>query len=54
MSLKKFLGFSEDIVTYLSPYDFYKQECLAGSQDSKLVKIKCSKGYTAFDADMYD
>ena len=25
MTLKKFLGFKEDIVTYLTPYDFYKK-----------------------------
>ncbi len=24
MSFKKFLGFKESILTYLSPYDFYK------------------------------
>jgi len=30
LSLRKFLGYSEDIITYLSPYDFYKKECFAG------------------------
>jgi hypothetical protein len=25
MTLKKFLGFDDNIVTYLSPYDFYKK-----------------------------
>jgi hypothetical protein len=25
ISFKKFLGFSEDMLTYLTPYDFYKK-----------------------------
>lgn len=54
MSFKKFLGFPENIATYLTPYDFYKPECMTGCDNSKIVKIKCSKGYTAFTAAEYD
>lgn len=54
MSFKKFLGFPENITTYLTPYDFYKPECMTGCDNSKIVKIKCNKGYTAFTAAEYD
>ena len=38
----------------LTPYDFYKEKCLAGCQDSKNIKVKCNKGYTVIDAKGYD
>lgn len=54
MTIKKFLGYPENVKTYLSPYDFYKKECVAGCQDTKKVKIKCAKGFTPFSAADYD
>jgi hypothetical protein len=54
MNFKKFLGFKDNIVTYLTPYDFYKKECMTGCDNSNIVKIKCSKGYTSFTAAEYD
>lgn len=42
------------MVTYLSPYDFYKKEGMTGCQKNHIVKIKCNKGYTEFTADVYD
>lgn len=54
MSFKKFLGFDDNIATYLSPYDFYKKEGMKGCEKSTTVKIKCSKGYTDFTPEVYD
>ena len=51
MTLKKFLGFPEETVTYLTPYDFYKKEGMTGCEKSTTVKIKCSKGDTPFTAE---
>ena len=51
MTLKKFLGFPEETVTYLTPYDFYKKEGMTGCEKSTTVKIKCSRGYSPFTAE---
>lgn len=49
-TLKKFLGFKDHVKTYLTPYDFYKDEPITGCQNSKQVKIKCVNGYNAITA----
>lgn len=54
MTLKKFLGFSEKVLTYLTPYDFYKKECITGCHNNKFVKIKCDSGYCPISAQDYD
>ncbi len=54
MSLRKYLGYSENVEFYLTPYSFYQKDSLVGCQKSKIVKIKCNKGYTPFDAATYD
>ena len=54
MSAKKFLGFPEDTLTYLTPYDHSKSDCLTGCQNNSKVKIKCNKGYTEITAEQYD
>ena len=54
MTLKDFLGYKNNIATYLTPYDFYKKECMKGCENSKIVKIKCNNGYTEFNAHLYD
>ena len=46
MSFKKFIGFPENTVTYLTPYDHSKSDCMSGCQNNSKVKIKCNKGYT--------
>lgn len=47
MSFKKFIGFDNpNILTYLTPYNFSKSDCMVGSQYNNKVKIKCNKGYT--------
>lgn len=46
MTFKKFINFPEDTLTYLSPYDFSKEDCMTGCQNNSKVKIKCNKGYT--------
>lgn len=38
------------MLTYMSPYDFYKEEPITGCQNSKQVKIKCINGYNAITA----
>lgn len=38
----------------MTPYDFYKEDCMSGSQHDTKVKIKCNKGYTEVTAQMYD
>ena len=50
MSFKKFLGYPENSLTYLTPYDFSKEDCMTGCQHNSKVKIKCNKGYTEFTA----
>ncbi len=42
------------MITYLTPYDFYKQQPITGCQNSKQVKIKCVNGYNAITAQQYD
>ena len=54
MSVKKFLGFPEEALTYLTPYDHSKSDCLTGCQNNSKVKIKCNKGYTEITAEVYD
>jgi hypothetical protein len=54
MSFKKFLAYPEKIVTYLTPYDFSKPDCMSGCHYDNKVKIKCNKGYTEVTALMYD
>lgn len=54
MSFKKFIGFPENTVTYLTPYDFSKADCMSGCHHDARVKIKCNKGYTEVTAQMYD
>ena len=54
MSIKKFFGFSPNTLTYLTPYDFFKKDCMTGCQNNSKVKIKCNKGYTEVTAELYD
>lgn len=54
MSFKKFLGFPESTITYLSPYNFFEKEGMTGCEKNHIVKIKCNKGYTEFTAEIYD
>ena len=54
MTIKKFLNYPENTLLYLTPYDFSKADCITGSQNNSIVKIKCNKGYTAIDAPLYD
>lgn len=54
MTFKKFINFPENTLTYLSPYDFSKEDCMTGCQNNSKVKIKCNKGYTQVTAQMYD
>ena len=54
MSFKKFIGFPENIITYLTPYDHSKSDCMSGCQNNNKVKIKCNKGYTEITPDLYD
>ena len=46
LTFKKFLGYKDDenILTYLAPYDYYKESCMNGCQGNK-VKIMGNKGY---------
>lgn len=54
MSFKKFLGYSNNILTYLTPYDFSKSNCMTGCQHNDKVKIKTNKGYHQVTAELYD
>lgn len=54
VSFKRFLGFPETTVTYLSPYNFFEKEGMTGCEKNHIVKIKCNKGYTEFTAEIYD
>lgn len=46
MSFKKFLSLPENVLTYFTPYDFSKPDCMSGCHQDTKVKIKCNKGYT--------
>lgn len=46
MSFKKFLSLPENVLTYFTPYDFSKSDCMSGCHQDTKVKIKCNKGYT--------
>lgn len=54
MSFKKFINYPSTTLTYLTPYDFSKPDCMTGSQHNDKVKIKTNKGYHQVTADQYD
>jgi hypothetical protein len=54
MPFKKFINYPNTTLTYLTPYDFSKPDCMTGSQHNDKVKIKTNKGYHQVTADQYD
>jgi len=54
ISFRKYLGFPEEITTYLSSYDLHKKQCILSGDNSQITKIRCSNGFTPFSASDYD
>lgn len=44
LSFKKFIGCTEDVLTYLTPYDYNVQHGMNGCKGEK-IKIMCRNGY---------
>ena len=53
MSFKKYLGYKENVLTYLAPHDSYKDKCMTGCSEENVIKVFSIKGYTRLTSKEY-
>jgi len=54
MSFKYFLGFSDSTVTYMTPYDFYKENNFRRSMNKESIVLKVDGGNEEVNIDKYN
>ena len=53
LSFKKFLGYSEDVLTCLTPHDHYKEKCMQGCGEEDQIEVFSNKGYIKLSSKEY-